>query len=575
MDLLEYQGKQLFRKHGVPTPDGRPATTAQEAVEAAEELGYPVVVKAQVLIGGRGKAGGIKVARDRAEVEEHAGAILGMDIRGLTVHELYVERASDIAEEYYAAILLDRTAKKPMAMLSRMGGMDVEEIAEKDPGAIYMVHVDPLVGFSDFHARRLAFGAGIAGNVVRPVGALLTRLYETFVQEDALLVEVNPLLVTGDREVVALDAKVTIDGNSIFRHPDTAAFRDVSAEDPQERMAKERGLTFVKLDGDIGILGNGAGLVMSTLDVVAQAGGRPANFLDAGGGSKAEAIVDAVEVILSNPNVRAVLFNIFGGITRCDEVARGLVTAFGQIDVKVPFVVRLDGTNDEEGRRILAEADLPNAIVEAEDAGIELVICITEGIPVHDMLRVYTHLRRGTTRLIGPNCPGILSPGKANVGIIPAHFFSEGNVGLVSRSGTLTYQIGNELAQRGFGNSSIVGIGGDPIAGSHFIDIIELFEQDEQTELIVMCGEIGGDAEEQTAEYIADFVSKPVLAYIAGFTAPPGKTMGHAGAIVSGSQGTAVAKAEALESKGVQVGRTPTEVAEIAVSLLGAASTAS
>ena len=364
MDLLEYQGKQLFRKHGVPTPDGRPATTAQEAVEAAEELGYPVVVKAQVLIGGRGKAGGIKVARDRAEVEEHAGTILGMDIRGLTVHELYVERASDIAEEYYAAILLDRTAKKPMAMLSRMGGMDVEEIAEKDPGAICMVHVDPLVGFSDFHARRLAFGAGIAGDVVRPVGALLTRLYETFVQEDALLVEVNPLLVTGDREVVALDAKVTIDGNSIFRHPDTAAFRDVSAEDPQERMAKERGLTFVKLDGDIGILGNGAGLVMSTLDVVAQAGGRPANFLDAGGGSKAEAIVDAVEVILSNPNVRAVLFNIFGGITRCDEVARGLVTAFGQIDVKVPFVVRLDGTNDEEGRRILAEADLPSVIVE-------------------------------------------------------------------------------------------------------------------------------------------------------------------------------------------------------------------
>ena len=244
------------------------------------------------------------------------------------------------------------------------GFNDLEEIAEKDPGAIYMVHVDPLVGFSDFHARRLAFGAGIAGDVVRPVGALLTRLYETFVQEDALLVEVNPLLVTGDREVVALDAKVTIDGNSIFRHPDTAAFRDVSAEDPQERMAKERGLTFVKLDGDIGILGNGAGLVMSTLDVVAQAGGRPANFLDAGGGSKAEAIVDAVEVILSNPNVRAVLFNIFGGITRCDEVARGLVTAFGQIDVKVPFVVRLDGTNDEEGRRILAEADLPNVIVE-------------------------------------------------------------------------------------------------------------------------------------------------------------------------------------------------------------------
>src|SRR6059036_1929083 len=215
-----------------------------------------------------------------------------------------------------------------------------------------------------------------------------------------------------------------------------------------------------------------------------------------------------------------------------------------------------------------------DSILEAEDAGVDLVICITEGIPVHDMLRVYTHLKRGTTRLIGPNCPGVLSPGKANVGIIPAHFFSEGNVGLVSRSGTLTYQIGNELAQRGFGNSSIVGIGGDPVAGSHFIDIIELFQQDDQTELIVMCGEIGGDAEEQTAEYIAEYVSKPVLAYIAGFTAPPGKTMGHAGAIISGSQGTAGAKKEALESKGVRVGQTPTEVAELAADMLGAGSPA-
>jgi succinyl-CoA synthetase alpha subunit len=211
-----------------------------------------------------------------------------------------------------------------------------------------------------------------------------------------------------------------------------------------------------------------------------------------------------------------------------------------------------------------------DAILEAEDAGIELVICITEGIPVHDMLRVYTHLRRGATRLIGPNCPGVLSPGKANVGIIPAHFFSEGNVGLVSRSGTLTYQIGNTLAQRGFGNSSIVGIGGDPIVGSSFIEIIELFEKDPETELIVMCGEIGGEEEERTAEYIEANVSKPVVAYIAGFTAPPGKTMGHAGAIVSGSSGTAAAKAEALEAKGVRVGRNPTEVAEVAVEVLGA-----
>ncbi len=369
MDLLEYQGKQLFKKHEVPVPDGAHAASVREAVEAAEQLGFPVVIKAQVQIGGRGKAGGIKLANDRDEAEEHASAILGMDIRGFTVHELYVERASEIDEEYYAAIVFDRAAKKPMAMLSRMGGMDVETVAEKDPDAMRMLHVDPLVGFQDFHGRRLAFESGIAEDVIRPVGAMLARLYDVFVREDTTLVEVNPLLITKKREVVALDAKVTIDANALFRHPDIAELRDVSAEDPQERMAKERGLTYVKLDGNVGILGNGAGLVMSTLDVVAQAGGRPANFLDAGGGSKAEAITDAVEVILSDEKVSAVLFNIFGGITRCDEVARGLIEAFRQIEPDVPFVVRLDGTNDKEGRALLAEANLPNVHTEATMLG--------------------------------------------------------------------------------------------------------------------------------------------------------------------------------------------------------------
>jgi succinyl-CoA synthetase beta subunit len=369
VDLLEYQGKQLFKKHGVPVPDGRPATSVPEAVEAADDLGYPVVIKAQVLIGGRGKAGGIKLANDRAEAEQHAEAIIGMDIRGFTVHELYVERASEIDEEYYAAIVFDRSARAPMVMLSRMGGMDVEEIAERDPKAIVRLHVDPLLGFQDFHGRRLAFASGIAADVIRPVGALLARLYETFIAEDAMLVEVNPLLVTKSRDVVALDAKVTVDGNALFRHTDVSQFRVVGNEDPQEQMAKERGLTYVKLDGNVGILGNGAGLVMSTLDVVAQAGGSPANFLDAGGGSKADAIVDAVEVILSDEKVTAVLFNIFGGITRCDEVARGLIEAFDRIDVKVPFVVRLDGTNDEEGRKLLADANLPNVHIEATMLG--------------------------------------------------------------------------------------------------------------------------------------------------------------------------------------------------------------
>jgi succinyl-CoA synthetase beta subunit len=365
MDLLEYQGKQLFARHGVPVPSGKPARTVEQAVAAAEEIGYPCVVKAQVQIGGRGKAGGIKLAKDRDDAQQHAEAILGMDIRGLTVQELWIESASQIASEYYASVVFDRSAKAPLMMLSTKGGMDIEAVAEEDPEAIARLHVDPLLGFQDFHARRLAFEAGIDSDVVRPVGAMLAKLYDVFVGEEATLVEVNPLIVTPEREVKALDAKVTLDGNALFRHPENAELRDPSAEDPQERMASERGLIYVKLDGDIGILGNGAGLVMSTLDVVDQAGGKPANFLDAGGGSKAEAITGAVEVILSNPKVKAVLFNIFGGITRCDEVARGLIEAFAQIKPTVPFVVRLDGTNDKEGRQLLAEANLPNVHAEA------------------------------------------------------------------------------------------------------------------------------------------------------------------------------------------------------------------
>jgi succinyl-CoA synthetase beta subunit len=360
MDLLEYQGKQLFARQGIPVPTGKPARTVDEAVAAAEEIGYPNVVKAQVKIGGRGKAGGIQVAQNQDEARTHAEAILGMDIRGFTVHEVWVEGASEIAAEYYASIIFDRGAKKPLVMLSTKGGMDIEAVAEEDPSAIATLHVDPLIGFQDFHGRRLAFDAKVDEDLIRPIGAFLAKLYDTFVAEEATLVEVNPLIVTPEREVKALDAKVTLDDNSLFRHPENAELRDPSAEDPQERMAHERGLTYVKLDGDIGILGNGAGLVMSTLDVVAQYGGEPANFLDAGGGSKAEAITSAVEVILSNEKVKAVLFNIFGGITRCDEVARGLVEAFSQIEPQVPFVVRLDGTNDKEGREILAEADLPN-----------------------------------------------------------------------------------------------------------------------------------------------------------------------------------------------------------------------
>jgi succinyl-CoA synthetase beta subunit len=365
MDLLEYQGKQLFARHGIPVPSGKPARTVEEAVVAAEEIGYPCAIKAQVQIGGRGKLGGIKIANDKDEARQYADAILGMDIRGLTVYEVWVEGASQIASEYYASVVFDRSAKAPLVMLSTKGGMDIEAVADEDPDAIARLHVDPLLGFQDFHGRRLAFEAGVDGDVVRPIGAMLRKLYDAFVAEEATLMEVNPLIITPDREVKALDAKVTLDNNALFRHSENAELRDLSGEDPQERMAQERGLTYVKLDGNIGILGNGAGLVMSTLDVVKGAGGEPANFLDAGGGSKADVITSAVEVILSDSKVKAVLFNIFGGITRCDEVARGLIEAFSQLNPSVPFVVRLDGTNDKEGRQILADASLPNVYTEA------------------------------------------------------------------------------------------------------------------------------------------------------------------------------------------------------------------
>ena len=364
MDLFEYQGKQLFARHGIPVPSGEVAETPEEARAAAERIGGRVVVKAQVQIGGRGKAGGIKVAENPDEAEARARDILGMDIRGHTVHRVWIEAASDIAKEYYASITFDRGEKKPLVMLSAAGGMDIEEVAATRPEALARLHVDPLTGFQQHHARWLVYHAGIDEAAQRGVVAILEKLYAAFIELDATLVEINPLIWTGGGEVVALDAKVTIDGNALYRHPDFAALRESVTDDPQERMAQERGVTYVKLDGDVGILGNGAGLVMSTLDVVALAGGRPANFLDAGGGSKAEEVVTALEVLLSDPKVKSLLVNIFGGITRCDEVAEGLLTALQQTGATLPIVVRLDGTNEEEGRRIISERAPDNVVVE-------------------------------------------------------------------------------------------------------------------------------------------------------------------------------------------------------------------
>ncbi len=365
MDLLEYQGKQLFAKHGIAVPSGEVAATVDDAVAAAERIGYPVAIKAQVLIGGRGKAGGVKIAKDVDEARQYATDIIGMDIVGphgegpFRVDSVWVEGGSDIAEEYYASIILDRGEKKLLAMVSAKGGMDIEAVATENPADLTKIHIDPTAEFGVAEARPIVEAAGLADDALDKAADVLAKLNEVARSEDATLIEVNPLIVTADRDVVALDAKVTIDGNSLFRHEDLAEIAD-TVEDPQEQMAKEKGLTYVKLDGNVGILANGAGLCMSTLDVVAQAGGAPANFLDAGGGSKADAIVNALEVIKSDTKVTAILFNIFGGITRCDEIAKGIVTASQQIDLGMPLVVRLDGTNFEEGLAILAEANLPN-----------------------------------------------------------------------------------------------------------------------------------------------------------------------------------------------------------------------
>ena len=366
MDLYEYQGKELFARFGIPTSEGRVATTPQEARAAAEEIGGQVVVKAQVLTGGRGKAGGVKLADDPADAEQKAEEILGLDINGHVVRKLWIESASEIAKEYYLSITFDRGVKQSLFMLTTEGGVEIEEVAEKNPDALARLHVDPLEGYQPYQARRLIYGAGIDDpNEQKQLLEIIGKLYRCFVESDAMLCEINPLIVTPEGEIRALDSKFTVDDNALYKHPDIAEMRDLDAYPPEERAAREKGVTYVKLDGEVGILGNGAGLVMSTLDVIALAGGRPANFCDLGGGGDAQGVVDALEVITADPQVKSILFNIFAGITRCDEVARGILQALAQIEISHPIVVRLDGTNAKEGREILAEAAPPNLHVEA------------------------------------------------------------------------------------------------------------------------------------------------------------------------------------------------------------------
>jgi succinyl-CoA synthetase beta subunit len=378
MDLFEYQAKELFRRFGIPVPDGKVAANPAAAERVAAKIGGRVVVKAQVQVGGRGKAGGIKLASTPAEARAVAEQIIGMDIKGHRVRRVLVERAGDIAAEFYGSFLLDRSAKSFLGMVSARGGVDIEEVAASEPEAIARVNVSPLTGLQPFHIRRLLFGGTIPKEAHKGATELLSKMFDCFVGSDASLVEVNPMVLTGDGKVIALDAKVSVDDNAMYRQADLAKLQDAFATDRQEKKAKELGLNYVKLDGEVGIIGNGAGLTMSTLDVVAQAGGRPANFLDIGGGANAETMAAGIGVILSDRKVRSLLVNIFGGITRCDLVAQGILDALAKLgDVKAPIVVRLDGTNAAEGRAILDKANHPRVVpsptmLEAAAKAVEL-----------------------------------------------------------------------------------------------------------------------------------------------------------------------------------------------------------
>jgi len=379
MDLFEYQGKQYFARYDIPVSKGDVAVTVDQAVTAADAAGYPVVVKAQVQVGGRGKAGGIKLANNSDEVRTHAGNILGMDIKGHVVKRVWVENASDIAEEYYASFTLDRAAKKHLLMLSAEGGVEIEEVAAKNPDAILMLHIDPVDGLNTAGAKKAAIDAKIPEKAQQGVADILVKLYRCFVEGDCDLAEINPLILKPTGEVHALDAKVSLDSNADFRHPEWEEFKATEELDAREQLAREKGLQYIGLDGTVGIIANGAGLAMSTLDVVNQVGGTAANFLDIGGGANADLMASALDVINSDKNVKSIFINIFGGITRGEEVAKGIVEAMGRVDLRAPIVIRLDGTNAEEGREILKNAGIPESkltskptMLEAAEAAVAL-----------------------------------------------------------------------------------------------------------------------------------------------------------------------------------------------------------